>query len=58
MPNLDKTGPNGEGPMTGGGFGICGGRRIFGSFCRNPGRRLYLGFRRRRRRGQKQVEEN
>jgi hypothetical protein len=26
MPGFDKTGPRGEGPMTGGGFGICTGR--------------------------------
>jgi len=26
MPGFDKTGPRGEGPMTGGGFGLCTGR--------------------------------
>ena len=41
MPGFDRTGPRGEGPMTGGGFGTCagypapdyapwGGRRAFG----------------------------
>lgn len=25
MPNQDRTGPLGQGPMTGGGFGLCGG---------------------------------
>lgn len=32
MPNMDKTGPQGQGPMTGRGFGPCGGgmRRGFG----------------------------
>ncbi len=27
MPGLDGTGPNGQGPMTGGGFGLCPGSR-------------------------------
>ena len=27
MPGLDKTGPQGQGPMTGRGFGPCGGGR-------------------------------
>jgi len=32
MPGFDKTGPEGKGPMTGGGRGKCGsGRRTFGS---------------------------
>ena len=29
MPGYDKTGPSGRGPMTGGGFGRCGGSRGF-----------------------------
>lgn len=27
MPGFDRTGPMGQGPMTGGGFGQCGGAR-------------------------------
>ncbi len=30
MPNRDKTGPMGQGPLTGRGFGPCGGGRGFG----------------------------
>lgn len=32
MPGFDQTGPMGAGPMTGGGFGRCGGRagRVYG----------------------------
>ena len=30
MPGGDKTGPMGEGPMTGGGFGFCGGHGMPG----------------------------
>jgi len=37
MPNKDKTGPNGQGPMTGRGLGLCGNgsgmRRGFGRGC-------------------------
>ncbi len=37
MPNLDKTGPRGEGPRTGRGMGDCSGAggtgRGFGRFC-------------------------
>ncbi len=32
MPGYDRTGPMGKGPMTGGGFGRCGGRRRVGGF--------------------------
>jgi len=32
MPNLDQTGPSGQGPMTGRGAGNCGGRRGGGRF--------------------------
>ncbi len=47
MPGGDRTGPLGEGPMTGGGFGFCGGfdtpgyRRLRGN--RFAGRGLGLG---------------
>ncbi len=41
MPGLDKTGPNGEGPLTGRGLGPCG-RGL--AFRRGFGRRI--GFRR------------
>jgi hypothetical protein len=47
MPGFDGTGPRGEGPMTGGGFGYCGagwraaqwprGRGFFGRFGAGPG---------------------
>ena len=30
MPNRDKTGPSGQGPATGRGFGPCGGRKGLG----------------------------
>ena len=30
MPGRDGTGPRGQGPMTGGGFGPCAGNRAFG----------------------------
>lgn len=37
MPNQDRTGPLGQGPRTGGGFGACrGGGRGFGG-CRRAG---------------------
>ncbi|MBS4534031.1 DUF5320 domain-containing protein [Clostridium sp. D2Q-14] len=39
MPGRNGTGPSGEGPMTGRGFGVCGA----GSFSRRP--RLGLGRR-------------
>jgi len=49
MPNRDKTGPMGQGPSTGRGFGPCGGgvRRGFGGGCgRGFGRGLgrYFGW--------------
>lgn len=45
MPGFDGTGPMGEGPGTGGGFGICGAARNpglgggFAGYGRGPGRR-------------------
>jgi hypothetical protein len=42
MPGFDGTGPLGEGPMTGGGFGYCGARR--GSRYALRGRPIYRGF--------------
>ena len=42
MPGFDGSGPLGEGPMTGGGFGYCGTRRRPGYALR--GRALYGGF--------------
>lgn len=47
MPNLDKTGPQGNGPMTGRGMGNCqGGRRMGGCCGRGYGRGLgrYFGW--------------
>lgn len=49
MPGFDKTGPQGQGPMTGRGFGPCGGGRKFGlgfGRCRGYGRGLgkYFGW--------------
>ena len=35
MPNRDKTGPLGQGPLTGRGFGPCGGGKGLGSLCPN-----------------------
>ena len=33
MPGFDRTGPAGQGPMTGGGRGLCNlGRRVYGSY--------------------------
>lgn len=34
MPNLDKTGPRGQGPRTGRGFGLCGLGMGRGQSCR------------------------
>ncbi len=42
MPGFDRTGPLGAGPMTGGGFGLCGGRAAVG---RGAGPGLARGFR-------------
>jgi len=46
MPGGDRTGPLGEGPMTGGGFGYCGGYNIPGAGYMRPffGRGLGLGW--------------
>jgi len=50
MPAFDKTGPQGQGPMTGRGLGHCGhgrGMRMgFGGMCRGYGRGLgrYFGW--------------
>ncbi len=43
MPNMDKTGPNGEGPMTGRGAGICGDNKQNNGFLPRMRRRLFLG---------------
>jgi len=43
MPGYDRTGPRGQGPMTGGGFGYCGTGRGY----RRPGYRRFgagMGF--------------
>ena len=46
MPNLDRTGPNGQGPMTGRGLGLCkGAKALIGTRRRGRG----LGRRRRNR---------
>ncbi|MDI3544356.1 MAG: hypothetical protein PWQ28_637 [Candidatus Woesearchaeota archaeon] len=49
MPNMDGTGPMGEGPMTGRGLGRCSSRRYAGNgrigFGRGFGRGLGWGFR-------------
>ena len=37
MPNRDKTGPTGAGPLTGRGFGPCGGSRFNRGFGRGFG---------------------
>lgn len=42
MPRLDKTGPMGQGPLTGRGMGPCGGGSTYG--FRGLGRRLGRGF--------------
>jgi len=49
MPGFDKTGPQGQGPMTGRGLGPCEGGRKFGmgfGRCRGYGRGLgrYFGW--------------
>jgi len=47
MPGRDRTGPNGGGPMTGRGTGLCGGKETVGRRCRcsaGPGARR-RGFR-------------
>ena len=49
MPGFDKTGPQGQGPMTGRGLGPCGAGRKFGmgfGRCRGYGRGLgrYFGW--------------
>ena len=52
MPQRDGTGPNGEGPMTGGGFGPCEGVSQRGMGRGRGGRHFYgRGARRRRRQG-------
>ena len=38
MPGRDGTGPRGEGPLTGGGFGPCGGGRSSRDWCGPRGR--------------------
>ena len=43
MPGQDKTGPSGQGPLTGRGLGPCGGGRGFG-FRRGFGRGCGRGF--------------
>ncbi len=40
---MDKTGPNGEGPMTGRGAGICGDNKQNNGFLPRMRRRLFLG---------------
>jgi len=47
MPGFDRTGPMGQGPMTGGGFGRCGNRRNLDDVPQDRG----LGRRLRRGRG-------
>ncbi|MBW2061377.1 MAG: DUF5320 domain-containing protein [Deltaproteobacteria bacterium] len=37
MPGYDRTGPMGQGPMTGGGFGFCSGARPAGSWAAGRG---------------------
>jgi len=44
MPNNDKTGPKGQGPMTGRGMGACGNGNNTGGFGR--GRGCGMGLRR------------
>ena len=44
MPKLDRTGPMGQGPMTGRGMGPCGGGQAYGRG--GAGRRRGLGWRR------------
>lgn len=50
MPGMDGTGPNGNGPMTGRGMGLCGGnaRGGFAGFAGRGGRGCGNGFGRRR----------
>jgi hypothetical protein len=50
MPGFDRTGPNSQGPMTGGGFGFCGAGSRVGSGFRY-GNRGGFGFSQRLRRG-------
>jgi hypothetical protein len=46
MPGFDRTGPRGEGPLTGGGRGRCGGYRgNYGYFGRGRGGRPWGGGR-------------
>ena len=44
MPNLDKTGPSGQGPMTGRGAGNCDGVTSVRGFGRGFGRCCGRGF--------------
>lgn len=46
MPGGDQSGPMGQGPRTGRGMGICGGRQA-GAFTQGRGLGLGRGFRRR-----------
>jgi len=41
MPGGDRTGPRGEGPMTGRAAGYCGANATAGFANRNPGRRFF-----------------
>ena len=44
MPRLDGTGPNGEGPLTGGGFGYCNNADDGRAVRRNTGLGLRRGY--------------
>jgi hypothetical protein len=44
MPGFDRSGPMGAGPMTGGGFGLCGGRVDAGRASLGLGRGFRGGF--------------
>lgn len=44
MPRGDKTGPDGQGPMTGRGLGYCAGYPTPGNVTNTPGRALGRGY--------------
>jgi hypothetical protein len=52
MPNQDKTGPEGQGPMTGRGMGPCGGGDARGRNVKKDNEARGMGMRRRAPRGQ------
>ncbi|MFC1742338.1 DUF5320 domain-containing protein [Nanoarchaeota archaeon] len=58
MPGYDRKGPRGEGPLTGKGFGACGGNKPMIGFCRRHMNRFRSGLRQTSKEEEKAVLEN